>query len=231
MYSFSWEVPVTSLKWKIQVAARRPTPQTQSRGRRRVCLGLLGTFIPPAAAAARWLSGQNMSPPRSLLLTPVPRFQAGSQWPVALPPPPPPIYRLDAILSLGSIHDTGGCLIGSACHQHLSIQHQSVSAKTQHPHPQAQTPAGKQTQWIISLYHYKKIYFDPHRRHIPPALNIIPSLWSSVWEEAFSWSLRKDHQGAPSAGWGDWRDWQHGKPWIHIYWSMLFKNVPSSKQH
>lgn len=91
MYSFSWEVPVTSLKWKIQVAARRPTPQTQNRGRRRVCLGLLGTFIPPAAAAAaRWLSGQNMSPPRSLLLTPVPRFQAGSQWPVALPPPPTP---------------------------------------------------------------------------------------------------------------------------------------------
>lgn len=70
--------------------------------------------------------------------------------------PPPPIYRLDAILSLGSIHYTGGCLIGSACHQHLSIQHQSVSANTQHPHPRAQTPASTQKQWLISLYHYKK---------------------------------------------------------------------------
>lgn len=54
--------PVTSQKWKIQAAANRPTPQTQKRRRRRVCLGLLGAFIPPAAAARR-LSAQNMPLP------------------------------------------------------------------------------------------------------------------------------------------------------------------------
>lgn len=48
---FRWGAPLTSLKLKIQAAASRPTPQTQNRGRRRVCLGLLGALIPPAAGS------------------------------------------------------------------------------------------------------------------------------------------------------------------------------------
>lgn len=57
---------------------------------------------------------------------------------------------------------------------------------------------------------------DPHRRHIPPALYVIPATWSPVWEEVFSWSLREDHQGAPSAGWGDWRGWRASSGKCHL---------------
>lgn len=72
-----------------------------------------------------------------------------------------PIYRLWDILALVSIHDPGGCSRGSARHQHLSIQHQSVCqhrrSSSVHMH-KLKTQAD--TQWIISLHlHiYKYLY-------------------------------------------------------------------------
>lgn len=74
------------------MVASRPAPQTQTRGRRRVRLGLLGALIPPAAGAP-------VSTCRGLwLLTAV---SQPSHNPVA-----PLIYRLDAVLSAGSIGGT-----------------------------------------------------------------------------------------------------------------------------
>lgn len=75
-----------------QMVASRPAPQTQTRGRRRVLLGLFGALIPPAAGAP-------VSTCRGLwLLTAV---SQPSHNPVA-----PLIYRLDAVLSAGSIGGT-----------------------------------------------------------------------------------------------------------------------------
>ena len=154
---FRWGAPVTSLKLKIQAAASRPTPQTQNRGRRRVCLGLLGALIPPAAGSPLRRTCRLAAappPPHTALLC----VHAESNC-SAFPLFSPPIYRLWDILALVSIHDPGGCSRGSARHQHLSIQHQSVCqhrrSSSVHMH-KLKTPAD--TQWIISQHLYIYIY-------------------------------------------------------------------------
>lgn len=208
---FSWEAPVTSLRWKIQAAASRPTPQTQNRGSSRVCLGLLGAFIPPAAAARR-LFAQNMPPPRSLLLpqsSPAPRLHTGSNWPVALFPPPGLSSFSCFIFGLHPRYRRVLDRVG------LSSASSSTDAAPTSTREDNEPSAGTCI----------KISPGSDHPHIPPALHLIPPpppLRSSVWEEVFSWSHRQDHQGAPSAGWGDWRDWRHGEAWRHFHWCMSF---------
>lgn len=66
----------------------------------------------------------------------------------------------------------------------LSSVPQLQSAPPQHPHP-----ADGERQSITGWSRYKKIYVEPRRRHIPAALNVIPSLWS-LDGEVFSCSLK-----------------------------------------
>lgn len=106
-----------------QIVASRPAPQTQSRGRRRVLLGLLGALIPPAASApVRTCRG---------LLTPHCVF-------TAFRPPCCSFYlsnRRDFISGLHWRYRTRG----SACHQHRGFQSQG-GIRTRHP--QQLQPAG-----------------------------------------------------------------------------------------
>lgn len=103
--------------------------------------------------------------------------------------------------------------------QHPAAVSQPVSQSA------ASTSAGSNSQQAIrnnesSARSAARRQRDPRRRHIPPALNVIPATWSPVWEEVFSWSLREDHQGAPSAGWGDWRGWRASSGECHLeMWS------------
>ncbi|TNN81884.1 hypothetical protein EYF80_007792 [Liparis tanakae] len=107
---------------KIQATASSMTPQTQNRGRRRVCLGLLGAFMPPAAVALR-LSGSEhaacAAPPLALLNPPVP--------------------------PLGSIHDPGQRVMASARPQHRSATQQRRGSRVHELRPGRHTmrsPAG-----------------------------------------------------------------------------------------
>lgn len=181
-------VPVTSVKWRIHTAANRPTPHTQSRGRRRVCLGLLGTLISPEAAGS-----------------PVRTYR------------PPPFAGLDPtgllllmdlndgiLASDFNVRDTRllGCT-GLTSAPPASSCSQSVSQSLRSFHFRLQLwgnntvnhPA--EPRWALS----------PVRTvpHIPPDLNAISSYMFTLVSEVFSCSLREDRQGAPSTGWGDWR--------------------------
>lgn len=198
------------------MAASRPTPQTQNRGRRRVCLGLLGTFIAPEATAPR-LSGQNMPPPRSIpchACLPLSALDHTDLFLFFCFK----MYLTDAILASGLMCATQGVFdwfgLTSAA-QHPAAVGQSVSPSA------TSTSAGSNSQQASrnnesSTRSATRRQCDPRRRHIPPALNVIPATWSPVWVEVFSWSLREDHQGAPSAGWGDWRGWRASSGECHL---------------
>lgn len=97
----------------------------------------------------------------------------------------------------------------SSCSQSVS-----PSVSPQHPHPPNSQKTSRNNE--SSARSATRRQCDPRRRHIPPALYVIPATWSPVWEEVFSWSLREDHQGAPSAGWGDWRGWRASSGECHL---------------
>lgn len=106
-----------------QIVASRPAPQTQTRGRRRVLLGLLGALIPPAASApVRTCRG---------LLTPHSGFTAFPQQCCSFDLS----TRRYFISGLHWRYRTRG----SACHQHRGFQSQGC-IRTRHP--QQLQPAG-----------------------------------------------------------------------------------------
>lgn len=135
-------VPVLSFKWRIQVAASSPTPQTHNRGRRRVCLGLLGAFIPPDAAGLRSehvVNAASVSQPGPCALT-AQRvcFSSFIAFEMAQPWGPSTIHAY---------------LINPACLQHLSINAASTSTHTKGS--------------ANTMNHHNKISLITHRPRIP----------------------------------------------------------------
>lgn len=165
-------VPVIPLKRMTQIVASRPAPQTQSRGRRRVLLGLLGALIPPAASApVRTCRG---------LLTPHSGF-------TAFPRPRCPFYLSNRRCFISGLHWRYRTR-GWGCHQHRHAHQLQPAGADQLPVPPRWCPS---IQRIVSS---------------------LPCPPSSAWagRGCFFWSLTKDHQGAPSAGWGVWSHGDHG---------------------
>lgn len=94
----------------------------------------------------------------------------------------------------------------------LAVQNQRFSLSSaprlpesgRHPHPTSPTaPACRHRSAAGAT---AMMHIDPEDRLLPP----VSPLVGVSGERVFFWSLTKDHQGAPSAGWGVWSHGDHG---------------------
>lgn len=81
------------------------------------------------------------------------------------------------------------------------IRVHTLKLQQKHRHPIICRLTYKNTLRFRPSSHFSCPKSDPPHHHPLP-----PPLCFPVQEEVFSWSHRQDRQGAPSAGWGDWRD-------------------------
>lgn len=184
-------VPVTSVKWRIHPAATKPTPHKQNRGRRRVCLGLLGTLMSPEAAGSPVTT---CCPSVTLVF----RSQGST--------PPACCFLLDlndgVLASAVNVRETrlSGC-VGLTPAPRASSCTQPVSVAPQRPHPTAATPAARER-------HGESSAMSPHTgsqrsSHVPP-----DPRWDSVYiYTVYPWrcfpavSEETDRERRRLAGW------------------------------